>query len=303
MSPHNGDQRYQPNLQPVHSKEEVAQYPPNILRSQDGEEGYAESQRALRSFTWDTDGEGKAYGPPPNRTISDGESPPSYRSQSVSLLDRSINSSKSAAATRIVRDASGGTVVMPCYTMSSNNNNDHRNCNLNDTAVSTTTTGTQGPGLVPVALGCGGPGGGVGAAGSHPYHNLTVYGHPPRTCLAHQENHLHQKQQQQLKQKPQSLPQLYHQHNIQQQQQQQQHHGAGGVYRTRTRPSDHHHLPTTRHSGSYSGEAAVYVPAATPTTTTTTTTPTSPALGPPPNYSDVVTNSNNVFTHHADSDV
>jgi hypothetical protein len=62
--------------------------PPHIPRSLDGEEGYCTSQRLLQQT--DIDQTEKIINPPPNKTVCQGESPPSYqRAQSLSQLDRS----------------------------------------------------------------------------------------------------------------------------------------------------------------------------------------------------------------------
>lgn len=61
--------------------------PPQIPISQDGEEGYQQSQKTLK-YLRKSDGYQHCFRPPPNKTVHDKESPPPYYSHSASALDK-----------------------------------------------------------------------------------------------------------------------------------------------------------------------------------------------------------------------
>ena len=65
--------------------------PPSIAISEDGEEGYENSQRMLRKQrqVYDDNTKVGCVQPPPNRTVYQGQSPPPYRSRSVGALSHS----------------------------------------------------------------------------------------------------------------------------------------------------------------------------------------------------------------------
>ncbi|XP_062579833.1 uncharacterized protein LOC134241825 [Saccostrea cucullata] len=61
--------------------------PPQIPISQDGEEGYRQSQQTLKHLR-KSDGYQHCFRPPPNKTVHDKESPPPYYSHSASAIDK-----------------------------------------------------------------------------------------------------------------------------------------------------------------------------------------------------------------------
>lgn len=61
--------------------------PPQIPISQDGEEGYQQSQKTLK-YLRKSDGYQHCFRPPPNKTVHDKESPPPYYSHSASAIDK-----------------------------------------------------------------------------------------------------------------------------------------------------------------------------------------------------------------------
>jgi hypothetical protein len=60
--------------------------PPNIRISEDGEEGYRRSQRLLK-YSCDENGRRESIRPPPNKIVYQGDSPPPYRSNSISKIE------------------------------------------------------------------------------------------------------------------------------------------------------------------------------------------------------------------------
>ena len=147
----------------VHADPNSANFPPNIPRTKDGEEGYPYSQKHLRDSTCDPQNEfeGKLVRAPPNRTIYEGDSPPPYpRSQSGGLLDQPYGK----VHARIFQQCHGSPVPRRCCNMPSNNNKPG-NSNLN-------VTGAAQHQQV------------MDPAGVHRPH-----GHPPRTYQAHLQPH------------------------------------------------------------------------------------------------------------------
>ena len=102
--------------------------PPSIAISEDGEEGYGNSQRMLRKQQQVYDAYAKVgcVQPPPNRTVFQGESPPPYRSRSVGALSQSAVLARKTSLSK-VKDVTLTSPTMvasasPAVLLSDNNN-------------------------------------------------------------------------------------------------------------------------------------------------------------------------------------
>ncbi|XP_064599550.1 uncharacterized protein LOC135466067 isoform X2 [Liolophura sinensis] len=89
-------------------REPSVDLPPHISISEDGEEGFAHYQRLLQRPLNPRDVE--SVRPPPNRTVYDGESPPSYHSNSAITLDQETSVSTHLSSS----DCNGWSALLPC---------------------------------------------------------------------------------------------------------------------------------------------------------------------------------------------
>ena len=101
--------------------------PPSIAISEDGEEGYETSQRMLRKQrqVYDENTKVGCVQPPPNRTVSQGHSPPPYRSRSVGALSHSAAIARKTLCSnkKDAKITSSTTVASPAVRLSDNNFN------------------------------------------------------------------------------------------------------------------------------------------------------------------------------------
>ncbi len=128
--------------------------PPAIPISDDGEEGYIPYDKRISQG-------GVSIRPPPNKTVFQGESPPPYRSNSISKLEGQKHSQRSSLTANWLHTGSSGSsspLIGRCYSMSCDRSPD------------------------------GSPGYVVTASSSHPHHHHHHH-HLKSVCCTNNNNH------------------------------------------------------------------------------------------------------------------
>lgn len=96
--------------------------PPSVHISQDGEEGYAESQKQLAHHSKQEIYQ-QCFRPPPNKTVYDKDSPPPY--YAVKGLSPSPQVVTPGA---LVQDSNGCSMMVQCFNLSNNNEHHSEGC-------------------------------------------------------------------------------------------------------------------------------------------------------------------------------